>query len=73
MGGEYKVDGDEIKFGAITSTLMACDEARMAQEGVVAQVLSGTATYQIQNNTLTLTNNDTVLILVRVSDSYPYP
>ena len=63
LGGKYKIDGTKIAFSDITSTLMACDDARMAQESVVTQVLSGTAEYEIKDNTLTLTNGDSVLIL----------
>jgi heat shock protein HslJ len=73
LGGTYKVDGNEITFREITSTLMACDDARMAQEGAVTQVLSGTAQYEIENNVLTLTNKDMVLVFSAAENSYPYP
>jgi len=66
FGGEYTVDGDQITFGQITSTLMLC-ELRMDQEAAVYQVLTGTATYRTEGNTLTLTNNDRVLVLTRGS------
>jgi len=69
FGGNYRVDDDKITFDQITSTLMACDEARMAQESAVHQVLSDTATYKIDGSTLTLANNDAVLVLTKVS--YP--
>lgn len=72
LGGTYKVNGDQITFSDIVSTLMACDDARMAQESAVAKVLSGTATYEIKDNTLTLTNDDIVLIF-GAADSYPNP
>lgn len=62
LGGEYEVDGDQITFGAITSTLMACDDARMAQESAVTQVMSGTADFEIEGQTLTITNNELVLV-----------
>jgi heat shock protein HslJ len=52
---------------------MACEDERMAQEGVVTQVLTGTAEYEINGNTLTLTNNDLVLVFTAASTSYPYP
>jgi putative lipoprotein len=65
LGGSYKVEGDQVTFDQITSTLMACDDARMAQEGAVHQVLTDTATFKIEGNTLTLTNNDVVLVLAR--------
>jgi heat shock protein HslJ len=65
LGGNYKVEGDQVTFDQITSTLMACDDARMAQEGAVHQVLTDTVTFKIEGNTLTLTNNDFVLVLAR--------
>ncbi len=65
LGGNYKVEGDQVTFDQITSTLMACDDVRMAQEGAVHQVLTNTATFKIEGNTLTLTNNDIALVLAR--------
>ncbi len=73
LGGTYKLDGDQITFSEVVSTLMACDDARMAQESIVTQVLSGSAKYEIKDNTLTLTNNDMVLIFSSAPNSYPYP
>ena len=69
FGGGHKVEGDRITFDEITSTLMACDAPRMEQENAVHQVLTDTATYKIEGNTLTLTNND--MVLVFTSASYP--
>lgn len=66
LGGEYEVNGNEITFGEITSTLMACDDARMAQESAVMQVLSSAAEYEIDGQTLTITNEDLVLVLSAV-------
>src|SRR5258705_10716086 len=37
FGGSYTVEDDKITFSEITSTLMACDDPRMAQEDVVHQ------------------------------------
>ena len=65
LGGNYKVEGEQITFDQIVSTLMACDDARMVQEGAFHQVLANTATFKIEGNTLTLTNNDIVLVLAR--------
>ena len=62
LGGTYEVKGSEITFGAITSTLMACDDARNAQESFVTQVLTGTAQYEVDAQTLTITNGDKVLV-----------
>jgi heat shock protein HslJ len=65
LGGNYTVEADQVKFDQIVSTLMACDDPRMAQEGVVQQVLTDTASFKIEGNTLTLTNKDTVLVLTK--------
>jgi heat shock protein HslJ len=65
FGGSYTVEDDKITFSEITSTLMACDDPRMAQEDVVHQVLTDIATFKIEGNTLTITNNDMVLVLTR--------
>lgn len=69
FGGRYTVEGDQITFSEIVSTLILCDEPLMEQEETVQQVLTGTASYQIDGNTLTLTNNDMVLVFTR--GSYP--
>jgi heat shock protein HslJ len=65
LGGNYKVEGDKITFDQIVSTLMACDDPRMTQEDVVHKVLSGTAPFKVKASTLTLTDDDLVLILMR--------
>ena len=62
FGGEYKVDRDQVTFNALASTLMACSEPLMDQEGIVFQVLNGTATYEIKGETLTISNNGMVLV-----------
>lgn len=65
FGGNYTVEGDKVTFKDIVSTLMACDDPRMAQEEAVHKVLTDTATFKIEGNTLTLTNNDMVLVLTK--------
>jgi len=65
FGGNYTVEGDQVTFSEIVSTLMACEDPRMTQEEAVFKVLTDTATYKIDGNTLTLTNNDMVLVLTR--------
>lgn len=65
LGGDYSVEGDQITFGEFVSTLMACDDPIMAQEEVAHRVMTDTATYQIEGDTLTITNNDNVLVLTR--------
>lgn len=65
LGGDYTVTGDKITFGEFVSTLMACDPPIMEQEDAAHKVMSGTATYKIEGDTLTITNNDMVLVLTR--------
>jgi heat shock protein HslJ len=66
FGGEYKVDGGQVTFNGLASTLMACDEPLMTQEGTVFQVLDGTATYRIDGDTLTITKAGTALVFTSV-------
>ena len=65
FGGNYTVEGDQITFSEIISTLMACDDPRMAQEEAVHQMLTDAASFKIEGSTLTLTNNGMVLVLTR--------
>jgi heat shock protein HslJ len=65
FGGSYTVEGDQVTFSEIVSTLIACEEPLMAQEAAVLKMLTGTANYKIEGNSLTLTNNDTMLVLTR--------
>jgi heat shock protein HslJ len=65
LGGDYTVEGDRITFGEFVSTLMACDAPIMEQEDAAHKVMTGTATYMIEGETLTITNNDMVLVFTR--------
>ena len=62
FGGDYEVDGDQVTFSGLVSTLMACEEPLMSQEGTVFQVLDGTATYQIDGSTLTISKDGMTLV-----------
>ena len=64
FGGQYTVEGNQVIFSEVVSTLMLC-ELLMEQEEAMLQVLTETATFEIEGNTLTLTNNDMVLVLTR--------
>ncbi len=58
FGGEYKLNNNEIVFGAIFSTLMFC-EAVSSQESMVLGILSDkSVTFQIDENLLTITSAD---------------
>lgn len=52
--GSYTIEGDEITFGPIGLTKMACDETAMLLESVVTKVLTGTVGYDIEGTKLTL-------------------
>ena len=65
LGGDYSVEGDQITFGEFVSTLMACDDPIMAQEEAAHKVMIGAATYTIEDDTLTITKDDMVLVLTR--------
>lgn len=67
LGGDYTVQGDQITFGEFVSTLMACDEPIMQQEESTHKVMTGTATYQIEGDTLTITKDDNLLKFTRGS------
>ena len=62
FGGEYKLDGDQITFSELISTLMACDGRLMIQEGTMFKVLNGAASFQIEGDMLTVTNDGAVLV-----------
>lgn len=64
FGGEYKVNGNEITFSSIFSTLMFC-EGTSDQETVVLNILSDqTLKFEISGNQLTLTSLDGAKVIV---------
>jgi heat shock protein HslJ len=65
FGGNYTVEGDQVTFSEVVSTLIACEEPLMSQEEAVLRVLTNTASYAVEGNTITLTNNEMVLVLTR--------
>lgn len=66
LGGKYTADGDQLTFMDTVATLMACDDDRMTQESAVFQILSGTTEYEIEDQTLTIQNNDMALVFTSV-------
>lgn len=59
FGGEYKLNGDQITFSGVMSTLMYCEETSAQEQGALA-ILSGGAALRIQINggLLTITSSD---------------
>ena len=67
FGGDYKVDGNKMTFGPIMSTMMFCEGPVGEQETVTLNVLSESATFVLDGNTLTITSADgnSVIVLER--------
>jgi heat shock protein HslJ len=66
FGGDYKVTGEAIEFGPVMMTEMFC-EAIAEQESAVVKVLTGSAGFSLEGNTLTITSEDgsAVIVLAR--------
>jgi heat shock protein HslJ len=64
FGGEYAVDGDQITFDKMMSTLMACTDPIGTQESVTFAVMSGTASFNLEGNQLTITSADGSSVIV---------
>lgn len=62
LGGKYTREGDQVRFTDMAATLMACEDERMAQESAVFQVLSGTAQFKTEDQTLMIVNNGMALV-----------
>ena len=62
--GGYTVSGAELTFEPIIITLIACPEPVGSVEQAVLGVLTGTVTYSIADDVLTLTNDDQGLMYV---------
>ena len=63
-----RLQGDQITFGPIASTLIACPDLQMAQEDTMHQVLTDTASFNIEGDTLTIIKNDEVLVFEAVTN-----
>lgn len=58
FGGDYKVEGNNIVFGQIISTLMFCEGPVGEQETVTLNVFVESASFTLDGNTLTITSAD---------------
>ena len=58
FGGDYKAGKGTITFGAIAATEMACEESLMQQEAAIFSIFSGTTSFKVEGNTLTITSTD---------------
>ena len=67
FGGDYEVKGDAITFGSIIATEMFCEGPVGEQEATTFAVLSESATFVQDGETLTITSADgnSVIVLGR--------
>ena len=56
--GAVEVGNDQLEFGPLAITLMACSGPRSDVETVVLTTLSGTVDYEVQDDELTLRRDD---------------
>jgi heat shock protein HslJ len=64
FGGDYKVNGDQLTFGPIMSTMMACLNQSGDQEQGILAVLKDTVKYSVSGDTLTITSADKAEIVL---------
>jgi heat shock protein HslJ len=69
IGGDYTVEGDQIVFGQIVSTLIACPDLQMAQEEAMYQVLMDTASFKIEGDMLTITKDSKILVFEAITNA----
>ena len=50
--GSVEISGDALRFGRLASTLMACEDAVMKQEGAYLRALEGSERFQREGSTL---------------------
>ncbi len=63
MAGRYTTAGGRLTAPQLASTMMACDDALMAQDAWLAQFLASGPTYTLAGDTLTLTNGTDTVVL----------
>jgi heat shock protein HslJ len=68
ISGEMKLQGEQVTFSKMISTRMACPGPAMTFENAYLQLLSDkTFTYQIQNDQLTLKDQDKAVLVYKKS------
>jgi putative lipoprotein len=70
LGGDYKITGQNITFGPVLTTKIACNEAQMAQETAAFHVLQDTASFKLDGNILSIRSSDgnSILTFQAVAD-----
>jgi heat shock protein HslJ len=65
MFGQSSITGGVLKAPQLASTMMACDDALMAQDAWLAAFLASSPTWTYQDGTLTLTNGTDTIALTK--------
>jgi heat shock protein HslJ len=65
MFGQYTITGGVLSAPQLASTMMACDDALMAQDAWLAAFLASSPSWTYQNGTLTLTNGTDTIALTK--------
>lgn len=67
FGADYKVDGDQITFGSIVSTMMFCEGISDQESTVLGILTDKTVSFSMNDDQLTLTSEDgnSVIVLAR--------
>jgi len=67
FGSNYKVNGDQITFGSIMSTMMFCEGISDQESAVLAILTDKTVIFEMNEDQLTLTSEDgnSVVVLTR--------
>lgn len=63
FGGEYRIKGGQIEFGAVVSTMMYCEQIAEQEAGTLA-ALQGTARFVLDGDTLTIASADGAMSIV---------
>ncbi len=64
FGAGYVVDGDQITFEPILSTMMFCEETSPQESAVLAILSDATVKFQLNGGQLTLTSADGASVVV---------
>jgi heat shock protein HslJ len=56
FSGSYTLEGDQLSFGPLGATQMACEEPLMTQEAEVFAILGAAESYSIEGDELTISS-----------------
>ena len=61
FSGTFSATNNQIKFGAIASTMMACPDPIMQQESTILKVFDGTTNFSLASGLLTISNGESMV------------